>query len=74
MPWIHDFIGSQLEHQLTGTPPGFCRNPECQKPLGLEEIKPEVSWCSPECRKKWEQMRNMRLAVGKHDLRIRGFD
>jgi len=49
LPWIHDIIGSQLEH-------------ECLQQKGKI---PEADW-----KKKWET----RIAVGKHDLRRRGFD
>ena len=72
MPWINENIGSMLEAQLT-RPTALDQCRQCMKRMDQE--KPvEERFCSPECRHEWEQLRDLRIAQGKHDLRVRGFD
>jgi hypothetical protein len=74
MPWINNNIGSIMEYQLTKyKEPNQCR--QCGKfdeSIRSKEV-PE-KFCGDECRKKWHDLLEVRIAQGKHDLRVRGFD
>jgi len=72
IPWINENIGSMLEAQLTRpTDPDQCR--QCLK--RMPEVKPiPERFCSPKCREEWENLLKLRIAQGKHDLRVRGYD
>ena len=64
------WIGSILERWLTTNLPGRCRF--CRKPVTTED--PTVMFCSIECKKNWELVQAARIAIGKRDLKQRGYD
>jgi hypothetical protein len=70
MPWLHETIGSQMERQLTQYKDGQCR--WCGKPCLVKDIARR--FCNDKCSDEWVKLRDLRLQVGKHDLRRRGFD
>jgi hypothetical protein len=67
-------MGSQLEAQLLQfKEPNQCR--QCGKiDESLRQKKIEERFCSEECRKKWRALAEIRIAVGKQDLEVRGYD
>jgi len=74
MPWINDNIGSMMEYQLTKyREPNQCR--QCGKfdeSIRTKEVTEK--FCSDGCKKEWHNLLDIRIAQGKHDLRVRGFD
>ena len=74
IPYLNDSIGSMLEAQLLRyREQNQCR--QCGKvDEGLREKKVEERFCSEDCSKQWLQVMEVRIAQGKHDLRVRGFD
>lgn len=65
--YLHESVGSTMERQLTQYKDGHCRF--CG---GLITIKER--FCSDKCKKEYDDLFELRLKVGKHDLRRRGFD
>ena len=65
-------IGSILERWLTTPVKGKCRF--CRKPLSNPNVKPPDQFCSPECKANWQKVMEARIAIGKRDLKKRGFD
>jgi ribosomal protein L40E len=67
-------MGSQLEAQLLQ----FKEANQCRQCGKIEESlrnkKVEERFCCEECSKKWHQLMEIRLEVGKRDLESRGYD
>jgi hypothetical protein len=74
MPWINQNVGSTMEAQLLRYgDDGQCR--QCGK--FFEKLKGasiENRFCSEACSNEWHHLMEARIAQGKHDLRVRGYD
>lgn len=68
------FMGSQLEAQLTQpTADNQCR--QCRKfDEKLRGVPMQDKFCSADCKTNWENLANLRIAVGKKDMEARGYD
>jgi len=63
-------IGSILERWLTTKISGKCRF--CRKPV--EATNPREQFCGPECREDWKLVQAARIAIGRRDLKQRGYN
>ena len=68
---IDEIIGSLLENWLTRRLRGQCRF--CGK-FVLEDLPANEQFCSVECKSNWQKVMEVRLAIGKRDLKRRGYD
>ena len=63
-------VGSMMEAVLAHYEKGKCR--QCNKEM--EEKPPSESFCSEECRNRWQTLLDARIGIGLNDLRTRGYD
>jgi len=68
---VDEMIGSIIENWLTKNIKGKCRF--CGAPVS-ENLKPVDQFCSDECRANWQKVCDARIAIGKRDLKRRGYD
>jgi len=64
--YLHESIGSLMERRLIQYNKEQCR--WCGKKKDYEKF------CSYKCQQEYNSLFELRLKVGKHDLRRRGFD
>jgi hypothetical protein len=66
-------LGSILERWLTTkVPKNKCRF--CRKELKKPAHDPKNQFCDQECFRGWQKVMAARLAIGKRDLKQRGYD
>lgn len=74
MPWINQNIGSMMEHQLTR----YKDKDQCRwcgkKDKSLESKDVSERFCSEKCSEEWHSLMETRIAQGRRDLRVRGYD
>lgn len=68
---IDQQIGSLLERWATRDTEEYCRFCAVEH---VGDVEPDAKYCSEQCERRFQRIMEARIALGKRDLSLRGYD